>query len=70
VLRPVYSDTTQLDVELSCVGEVSTISDNHAVSRSFSTSLIQCFLGLTLLGSHSVIFYVTHLPDMTEIELQ
>jgi len=23
VLKPVYSDTTQLDVELSCVGEVS-----------------------------------------------
>ena len=23
LLRPVYSDTTQLDVKLSCVGEVS-----------------------------------------------
>jgi len=33
VLRPIYSDATQLDVELSCVGEVSI-----ATRRRNSTS--------------------------------
>ena len=33
-LRPVYSDTTQLDVELSCVGEVSIATPMQLNSTS------------------------------------
>jgi len=37
-LRPVYSDTTQFDVELSCVGEVSIATQLNLTELNSTSS--------------------------------
>jgi len=54
LLRPVYSDTTQLDVELSCVGEVSTATPMQLNSTQMTCfALIGCTLQLGQLHCRS-----------------